>query len=864
MPKLLPRSPTARLAIIVAAVVVFFGGGYLGARYVAWPVFKNYREKRANQVARDAYQKADYGNALLAVRKTLSYNQNNADAWRLAVEITEKQNSSDVVYYQKNLANVQPTFENQLKLLRVAVKYHALREADQVIDKIGAAGAKSPEFLELAASVSRRTGNGTKAKYYLMSLVSLQPENNKAKFDLAQIRLLEGVAENKPSIRADIRNLATDPEIRPRALALLLSDSLQSQNSSEALALADQLAAVPDTIAPNAVIISEAYRRFAPSRFKPYLTKVQAEFANDPDKVIVLTNYLVSNEQAEETRRWIDSLDEKVRSVEGVQVTYAYSLLILKDWNALETFLRGCKWDENEYARYALLAYRYRIAGREREFNESWKLAMIEVGNNIRRLQTLLAQVVSWDWQEQKFDLLWKRFMLEPTNQGVRNQLSAWEKSRGNTTALNRLFARVVELDPNDLDSKNNYAYTSLLLGINLDRAYRAANDAWKSNPKNPFYTTTQALSLYRQNKKEEALQVLESLGITALVVPERIMLHSVLLIANGRFEEGANMAMSLKPRNFLPEERRLLNDALASVQQSRRDVGSAAQLAALNSAKGDDANRKSFFRTLPAAMQESPTVQMELADSLYSSDDYKALEKNLKSDRWEDREFLRLALLSYAQKQQGDRESDARGSWRAAVASAGNSPANLGAMAAIAHGWSWQQEYIELLNRIYQRDPQDEKTFNELVDYYSKNNQTGDLARIYQLKVDVDRDDAAAKARFAYYSLLINSNSNRAYSLAKEAFDAEPGNEFRTKVYAFALYKQSRGNDAKQVLEKLSDKKETGPLQLSLVRAALAAQQNNFKAAKTSLGNFDAASALPEEAALADSIAKTVAAQDT
>jgi hypothetical protein len=99
---------------------------------------------------------------------------------------------------------------------------------------------------------------------------------------------------------------------------------------------------------------------------------------------------------------------------------------------------------------------------------------------------------------------------------------------------------------------------------------------------------------------------------------------------------------------------------------------------------------------------------------------------------------------------------------------------------------------------------------------------------------------------------------------MAKEAFEAAPENEFRAKVYAFALFKQSRGVDGIQVIDKLTDKKESGPLQLSLVKAALDMQQNKLKEAKASLGNFDPASALPEEAALADMIAKTVAAQDT
>jgi cellulose synthase operon protein C len=854
MPKFLPKNRRLRIVVILVAIAAFFGVGAAGAWWIARPLYKNWREERANQVARDFFQKGDYPNALLAVRKTLGYNQLNVDAWRLAVEITEKQGTPEVIFYQQHLANVQPTFENRLKHLQLAVKFHAYKEAEATISKIGEQGAKSPEFLELAALVSRRTGNATRAKYYLMSLVSLQPSNAKARFDLAQLRLVEGVTENKPSIRAEIRNLATDPEFRARGYGLLLADSLQSQNSSESLELADQLSQIPDIPPTTSILVLDAYRRFAPSRFKTLLTQMQERFKGEADKVIILTNYLIGNEMPGDTRSWIDALDEKVRTVEGVQVTYAYALLMLKDWEALETFLRGCKWVENEYARHALLAYRYRMANREREFNEEWRLAVIELGNNPRRLQTLLTQVTSWNWQDQRFELMWKRFTLEPGNASIRNQLIVWERGRGNTSGLNRLFARMVEYDPKDMDAKNNYAYTSMLLGINLDRAYQSAREAHEANPKNPFYSTTQAFSLYRQGKYENALDIMHSMGVAAITVPERTLLQAVILIANGKFEEGASMAMPLKLDSFLPEERRLLNDALASVERSRRDQGSAARLAALTATPGTD--RKSFVALLPGALRENLNVHMELADSLYGSDDYKGLEAALKNERWENREFIRQGLLSYAQRQQS-RDGDARSTWRVAVAAAGNNSTNLSTLADLAQRWGWTPEYIEILSKIFQRDPTDVKSFSELVEHYSRGNQTAELANLYRVRLEGSPNDGEAKARFAYYSLLTNSNASRAHVLAREAYEQAPENPLRAKVYVFSLYKQSRGNDAQEVLKKLDEQKSSGPLQLSLVRAALAAQQNQAREARAQLAAFDPSSALPEEAALADAIAK-------
>ena len=110
----------------------------------------------------------------------------------------------------------------------------------------------------------------------------------------------------------------------------------------------------------------------------------------------------------------------------------------------------------------------------------------------------------------------------------------------------------------------------------------------------------------------------------------------------------------------------------------------------------------------------------------------------------------------------------------------------------------------------------------------------------------------------------MTKSNLSRAYILAREAYEASPEDAMRAKVYAFSLYKQSRTGDAVHLLEKLPEQKETGALQISLMKAAVAAQQNQVKEARAELAKFDASSALPEEAALAESLAKTLAAQDT
>ncbi|ATC63275.1 hypothetical protein CMV30_04510 [Nibricoccus aquaticus] len=860
MLKLLPKKRSTRVIVFIWAAVLMVVIAGVSYKYFAKPAYKNWREKRANNIAREHLAAGDYPAALAAARKAIQYNQSNVDAWRLAVEITEKQDSSQVFVYQQGLAGVEPTLENKLKFIRVAVKYNAYPQALDAINKVGAEAAQSVEFYELASQVSQVMRNQTKAKYYLMSLVKLQPDNNKARLDLAQIRLTDGFDDNKPSIRAEIRSLSNDPTLRVRALTLLLVDAIQTKNENGALEIANQLSLTPDVPVGTQLMVAEAYRQSSPKRFTPYLESLKTSYATKLENIPVLVSYLGSHDMSADALQWIASLDPKLRDDETVQLSRAAATLALKDYAGLESFLRPVKWTENEFARQALLAYAARQRGDERNFAEAWKLAVIEVGNNPRRLQSLLARTITWGWPEQRVELLWKKFSLEPSDKTTRQQISTWERSHQNTAALNRLYGRINENDPGDRESKNDYTYTSLLLGTSLDRAHTAARENYEADSKNAYFTTTYALSLYKQNKPQEALQTLQTLGIGALASPERSLLNGVFLIANGNIDEGVEQTAHLKLDQFLPEERRLYQEATLLVEKARRDQATSTRLANLaTSNNASRTERKSWLQALPATYRNS-TVQLELADSLYATDDYRGLESTLRNEKWDTNDFLRLTLLAYAQKNLG-KDADFHATWRLVTTT--TPPAHLPVLEEIAERWGWSAERLDILNRIIQRDPSDTSALTQLADHYRQNGQTGELARLYSLRVEADAPSADDKSHFAYYSLLINTNLTKAHVLAKQAYDAAPEVPFNAKAYALSLYKQSRPTDAWRTLEKLIAIGETGPAQITLLRAAISLEQGKLPEARQYLDSFDPRTALPEESALADTLAKNITAKN-
>ncbi len=855
MPRFLPKNRQARIATLVIGSTLLIAGLALFAIKVVKPYARAWRENRTIEVAKQHFQQNDPASALLAIRQVLGKNPNNIEALKMAVDICEKQNSPDIVSFQNNLAKADPTLANKVKFLNLAVKYGAYRMALETIEKMGPEAASSAEFHKLAAQTLHAAGDRTKAKYHLMSLVSLQPDDQEAKLDLAQLRLIDGFTDNKPAIRAEIRRLSSNPELRVRALTLLLNESLQNQDAAQSLEYADQLALTPSVDPRLQLLIAEAYRVHAPNKFLPYVRTLQTAYAQDATKVIGLGNLLVNNGNALIVRTWIDALDEKVRSAEGVQLIYAFALLNLKEINTLETYLRGFKWTENEYARQALLAYTYRHNGNDNAFNDAWKLATIDASSDQRKLFILISQVLAWGWDEQKFELLWKRFSLDPRHEDTRRQLIVHELSKGNTLGLNRLYSRITEIDPQDKESKNNYAYTSLLLNQNPERAYQIAEEIHKSDPANPHYTTTHAFALSRQGKAERALETINTLDYAAKLDLPRTIIRSSILVQNGMFKEASDALRYLKIKKVLPEEKRLYENTLQQIAQNSKEKGQAEQLATFTQSNTE--NRQSWLALIPNELKIPGDLKQQLAEKLYGDNDTKALEAKLRSEKWDENDFLRLALLSYAQRKI-EKESEFRSNWKFATTLTRNNPTGLRALLQMAQEWKWTDERMDLLNRLYQNDPLNQAIFDELQHNLLENRQTTELARLYQTRIEARPNDTNEKALFAYYSLLTGNNLSRANIYAKEAYDANTSDQLAATVYAYSLGKQNRASDGLKLLDAYPDRPSTGHAQLSLHKAILAAAlPGNRTRVQALLTSFDPKSALPEEIAIAESLAQ-------
>jgi cellulose synthase operon protein C len=860
------RKRSAKIWTVIAIVVLgVLGGAAYGVRSYAFPAVKRWRVKSMNTDAREFLAKGDGVNALLLARKSLNMAPQNADAWRIAVTAAKLKKTPEVIVYQDNLCRVEPTKENYLELIRLSLEVGpaAYSYALEGIKATAKDSAADPEYHRLAVDLYGRLGRTAAAKYHLISLSSLVPTDRLVQLKLAAIEMSEDPQRTNKELRVRVRAMANDQDLRAPALALLLREAVDAKMLVDTNELLGRMKAIPDLSVDRQLLVIEASMLVSPDQVDGILERLKSKVAGSPAETIRVLDFLRRTGASKQAWTWYQKLPEKTRQDDGVMRAAGEALFTVQDWAQLETFARGGNWGDFNYLRETWLAYAYRTLGRKADFTDAWKRAVIAAGAGsdlqtaFRRSADLVARVDKWKWEDEHYDVLWKIFSLFPRNLAVRQDLIGWERRQNHTVNLNKLFATIAQLEPNDAVNLNNLTYTSLLLDSNLAQASLNADELVKLEPANPYYATTRAFALYKQGKVQEALEQIQSLGFAARSMPERMLLQALFLAKAGDSERANDLLAGLVATNLLPEEKKLRATAIADIARAERAQGDRNRLQALK--RG--AETGGWLGLLDPTTQRNATVDMQLADSAYATGDFDGLADMLKKADWGTYQYLSSALLTYLRRQH-DGAAASREQWKQTLIQADSGMTTLQNLLRLVSQWSWETERIETLDRLFERNPKDRLVLNELLRYYRENRRVPNILKILTTHLAAVDGDSDERADFAYYSFIANQNSVQAQGYAKQAYDVEPDNVKRALVQVFSLWKQRRYAEAATLLKSVPQNVSVENIPRALITAAVEAETAPPEIARTTLTSFNAKTALPEESALAEQISQRIAAR--
>ncbi|HMP84171.1 MAG TPA: hypothetical protein PKA41_15850, partial [Verrucomicrobiota bacterium] len=264
-----------------------------------------------------------------------------------------------------------------------------------------------------------------------------------------------------------------------------------------------------------------------------------------------------------------------------------------------------------------------------------------------------------------------------------------------------------------------------------------------------------------------------------------------------------------------------------------------------------DDAAR--WLDNLPDGIKGERPVTLARADAYIAMRDWTEMQTALRAQKWDDVDFLRLAMLSRACREQ-NQDFAAQSEWLAAVQSVSARPRALAALATMAARWGWEKEQEDLLWTIVTKFPAERWALQSLDQIYTRASNTRGMHKVYSIVVNYNPDDIIAKNNLAAVSLLLNMPLPRAFELANEAYARQPSNASFASTLAFALHLQGKTADGVAILETLRPAQLDHPNVALYYGALLAAMDPPQKdKAQKYLDLAANGKLLPEEKALLD-----------
>lgn len=261
----------------------------------------------------------------------------------------------------------------------------------------------------------------------------------------------------------------------------------------------------------------------------------------------------------------------------------------------------------------------------------------------------------------------------------------------------------------------------------------------------------------------------------------------------------------------------------------------------------------RDWLLSLPQNIRETFPMPLAVVDSYSRTKDWSDLNKWLLAQRWEAQDFLRFAWLSRAAREQNEGDM-AVIYWHRAISAAQENADAANMLARLTTSWGWNAETEQCLRALVKLDPRQGWAWQALL---QRRSAAGDTAGLLQLNSEVFEyatNSLVIKNNLASLELLLNQNTNQAFELAKEVYDASTNTAAFAATRAFALYRQNRAAAGLEVMQRLPQEQLSQP-SIALYYALLLSANGKRESAAPYIAAAKNAQLLPEEQHLLEKI---------
>ena len=209
------------------------------------------------------------------------------------------------------------------------------------------------------------------------------------------------------------------------------------------------------------------------------------------------------------------------------------------------------------------------------------------------------------------------------------------------------------------------------------------------------------------------------------------------------------------------------------------------------------------WVAALDSKLTTDPNIATGIAACLDSTKQWERLRDHTKTGAWKDKEFLRFAYLSRAQREMGDLLR-ADNNWAAAATLAVRTRESVEQLILRANRWGWRSQTRELLWSA-SNGPLAHWSLESLARLYQSELNADGLLRVSTSLAKLDPANDAARNNIAVLSLLLGRDTANATALAAQLFAKHPQSAGIASTHALALHKSGHNADALAALEKFA-----------------------------------------------------------
>jgi predicted Zn-dependent protease len=550
------RSRLIALWIVVGCLVVGSGTA-LGLH-----LYRPWRQERLMREAREAVERGDFAVASLHARRALQNSPDDVRVCRLLADLLEEGQNPDAVWWRGRVAELTPGSTDALMdWARVAVKFRKYFAADKALASVPAAERQRLDYLSAAGTVALESGRLADAEKHFTAALAREPDNAEHRLALGRVQVLSADYFQREAGRAQLRELVARPEHAVPALRALLASYEASGEPVAALRESERLVAQPAHTFVDRLTRLRLLHRTEDERFPAALAELQSAAGPVPKNAGALLVWMGSAGLAREAIAWAMEREPKIGRMPDVRQAIAGCYLELEDWLAVLKFTADA-WRQSEYMRHAYRAKAFRAQGDLQLARTEWNLATSAAQGQPEAIKWLSRIAAGSAWADETEQALWMALAAVPDPTWAVKELGQRFHEQHHTENLRRLATRKLAADPQDENLRNDFAFLSMLVGKETERALIMAHELFKKHPTNAAYASTYALALHLAKRSPEALEIFDRLPAEERTKPPIAAHYGVVLAANGRIEEARRYLDLGRLAPLLPEEAALLEKA--------------------------------------------------------------------------------------------------------------------------------------------------------------------------------------------------------------------------------------------------------------------------------------------------------------